>query len=147
MVRKELNCKKRICLYGTEKEVRDAEKVVLSLDLTWKESEDRLILQDAIDTYNLKVDIYYEGNSIIPYKKTIREFEKYNKQKNLDDLSNYFYNFLHLNCGDIAHYNKLGYIEYYDNSFSRVKKEVIDRATAPGWKTDLIRVFEVIKNK
>ena len=146
-MRKELDCKKRIYLCGTEKEVRDTEKVVLSLNLTWVEAEDRLILQDAIDTYNLKANIYYEGNDIVPFKKTVREFKKYNKQKNLDDLSNYFYDFLHLDCGDIAHYNKFGYIDYYDNSFSRVKREVINTANPPKWRTDLIRIFEVIKNK
>lgn len=146
-MRKELDCKKRIVLIGTEKEVRDAEKVILSLDLTWNESVDRLVLQDAIDTYTLRAKIYYNGNDIVPYKKTLREFKKYNRQRTLDGLSNYFYNFLHLDCGDSAHYDKSGYVDYYDNSFSRVKREVIDKSIPPHWKTDLIRVFEVIKNK
>lgn len=146
-MRKELNCKKRIVLIGTEKEVRDTEKIVLSLDLTWNESVDRLVLQDAIDTYTLRANICYEGNDIVPYKKTLKEFRKYNKQKTLDGLSNYFYNFLLLNCGDTAHHDKYGYINHYDNSFTIVKREVIDNATSPRWKTDLIRVFKAIKNK
>lgn len=146
-MRKELECKKRITLFGTEKEIRDTEKVISNLNLTWSESTDRLILQEAIDNHNLKADILYEGNTIIPYKKTLREFRKYNKKGTLDNLTNYFYKFLHLNCGDIAHYNKHGYIDYYDNDFTRVKEEVINRAIAPYWKSDLIKVFEEIKNK
>lgn len=52
-MRKELEGKKRISLCGTEKEIRDVEKVISNLVLSWDESKDRLILQDAIDTYNL----------------------------------------------------------------------------------------------
>ena len=146
-MRKELEGKKEIILFGTEKEIRDTEKVMSNLNLSRDEPTDRLILQEAIDNHNLKTDILYEGNTIVPYKKTLREFRKHNKKGTLDNLTNYFYKFLHLDCGDMAHCNKNGYIGYYYNDFTRVKEEVINRAIAPYWKTDLIRVFQEIKNK
>lgn len=71
-MRKELEGKKEITLFGTEKEIRDTEKAISNLNLSWDESADRLILQEAIDSYNLKADILYEGNTIVPYKKTLR---------------------------------------------------------------------------
>lgn len=146
-MRKELEGKKEITLFGTEKEIRDTEKAISNLNLSWDESADRLILQEAIDSYNLKADILYEGNTIVPYKKTLREFRKYNKKGTLDNLSNYFYKFLTLDCGDIAHYNKHGYIDYYDNNFNTVKNEVINKIRVPYWQTDLAKVLKEIKNK
>ena len=98
-MRKELEGKKEIILFGTEKEIRDTEKAISNLNLSWDESADRLILQEAIDSYNLKADILYEGNTIVPYKKTLREFRKHNKKGTLDNLSNYFYEFLHSDSG------------------------------------------------
>lgn len=89
----------------------------------------------------------FAGNSITPYKKTIREFSKHKKSGTLDGLSDYFYDFLHCTCNDIAHYNKNGYIDYYNNSFISVKKEVIDKTTAPCWRTDLQRVLDTIQTK
>lgn len=146
-MRKELEFKKKIVLFGTEKEIRDTEKVISNSELSGNESSDRLILQELIDSHNLKTDILYNGNTIVPYKKTLREFKKHNKNGTLDGLSNYFYKFLHITCGDIAHYNKNGYIDYYDNDFTVVKNEIINTARAPYWKSDFIKVLEEIKNK
>ena len=112
-----------------------------------KESELRLEIQDIIDNNKLNVKVLCNGNGIVSYKRTIKEYEKYKKAGTLDRLSDHFYKFLTLDCNDIAHYNKLGYIDYYDNDFNLVQKEVIDRTLAPRWKTDVIKILNEIQSK
>lgn len=144
---------RNIALFGTRQEIEKAENVINALTLPetspgpFAKNEDkiRLILQQAIDDYGLKATVMFCGNTIVPYKKTLKEFNKHKKSGTLDGMSNYFYNFLHSVCNDIAHYNKMGYIDFYGNDFKRVIKEVINQTKAPYWRTDLKRVLDAIK--
>lgn len=68
-------------------------------------------------------------------------------------LSDYFYEFLHLDCGSIAHYNKQGWVTEYptvddlkaffkENEFGH---RVLD--DIPEWKTDAKRIVQTIEAK
>jgi hypothetical protein len=68
-------------------------------------------------------------------------------------LSRYFYEFLHLNCGSIAHYNIHGWIHKYptvehlkkffkQNEFGKPVREWI-----PKWKTDAIEIVKAIEQQ
>lgn len=66
-------------------------------------------------------------------------------------MSDYLYNFLHLACGSIAHFNKLGWIECYptvDNLKQFfIKNEYGNRVShqIPRWHTDAISIVEQIE--
>ena len=119
--------------------------------LTGDEPIDRLMLQRWLETHNFKPTVLYDGNTIIRKDKIISEFKRILKCGTLDKMSNYFYEFLHLNCGSIAHYNKYGWIEEYDNSakrlcdFFRYNEFGIDIVKhQPDWKTDCISIGNTI---
>ena len=66
-------------------------------------------------------------------------------------LSKYFYRFLHLCCGSIAHYDIYGWICHYptveDLRQFFLKNEYGERVLdyVPGWKTDTKRIVEQIE--
>ena len=154
-MRKEYAKNKKIALYGTTKAIAEAEAVLDRLDgmegevigrRMQNEGEIRLKIQNAIDSHNLKATILVDGNTVYPYIKIIREYEKLKKSGTLEKMSNEFYKFLHLNF-DIAHYDKNGYIATYNNNFAELKREIIDSATTPGWHTDLQRILDYIQGR
>jgi len=68
-------------------------------------------------------------------------------------LSNYFYNFLHLSCGSIAHYSRSGWIAKYP-TLEDLKKffqkgemgKPVSEHIQP-WKTDVKRIVEDIERE
>jgi hypothetical protein len=143
----------KIVIYGSAKTIDGAFAVLDTLEgiegniagyRLQNEGEIRLILQDAIDAHNIKAAILVDGNTVYPYKRIVREYEQLEKSGRLDAMSDAFYKFLHLNF-DIAHYSKSGYIAYYGNDFTEMKKAVLDRASVPGWHTDLRRILDRIQ--
>lgn len=141
-MRKEI--KEKLVLFGTKKEIQDLEEELKDFDTNRTEEKIRLDLQDILDK-GYKGEIMYAGNVITPYTKTIKEYNKYKKKGSIDNLSNFFYNFLTCTLSDIAYYNKTGYICNYGGSFARIQKEVINNAQAPSWRTDLQRVLDKIQ--
>lgn len=133
--------------YGATKDRKHAEKIISSLPLTGCEEADRLLIQDAIDTNRLKAAILYNGNTVYPFDRHVKEYKRLLRHNDLGRMSKSFYSFLHLACGDIAHYDYGGYIAYYDGDFSRVDGEIIQKAWTPGWRTDVQRIFDAIQVK
>lgn len=136
---------KKVKFYGSRTHIDAAIEALDSLHLTGVESKDRLAIQDLMDAKQLKARILYEGNTVTPYRKTIDLFKRYNKSGSIDNLDDYFYNFLHTECNDIAHYDKQGYIAYYRGDFEPVKRHVIFSTVVPSWRTDLSRVINEMK--
>lgn len=166
-----------IKLWGTRKQIKKAVKVLDELDLSQlSEGEARLKIQRAIDEHRLKADILYKGNTVWNYSRIIRNLKRIIKHGRLFGkkrvrwiplgsmlympatpqdfkpiLSQYFYQFLSLECGSIAHYNRAGWIAHYPyvedlkkffkkNEFGKPVKEDI-----PGWYTDAKRIVEQIE--
>ena len=135
----------------------------------------RLTIQDLIDKHNLRATIMINGNSVWSRKRIIRNLKQIIQHGKLYDkrkpryypigsllkipaggdpvLSNYFYNFLHLECGSIAHYNIQGWISMYptlEDLKRFFKKNERGRRVldwVPSWKTDVKRIVEAIDNQ
>ena len=151
----------KITYYGSQKEIAKAVEVIekrKSLKRK-KEAKARLIIQELIDKHNLKASILINGNQVWSKKRILRNLRRlmkhgklYNeKQDNPPILSRYFYEFLHLCCGSIAHYDIHGWIHKYPtiehlrkffkkNEFS---KRVLD--WIPAWQTDARAIVEDIE--
>jgi len=152
-MQKQLNIDKRIKLYGTTKQIDDAEKVLIKIDYpisTMSESEARLIIQELIDSGRIKAKVLFNGNSVWGKKKIIRDIKKV-KNGGMEKLTNHLYDFLHLSCGSIAHYDKGGWIDTYptiehlrqfflNNEFGqRVLRHI------PVWKSDVKNIVTDIE--
>ena len=84
-----------------------------------------------------------DGNNIWDVKKLTRQFSKLLKNYNIGNLTNYLYEFFHLQCGSIAHYNKSGWFDEYSNK-NRLKQFFQDneygqpvRDYSPHWHYDV----------
>jgi len=152
-MRKEYGRNKKIAIYGTSKAIAEAEAVLNSLEgleseiigsRLHNEGGIRLKIQDAIDAHNIKANILVDGNTVYPYKKTIKQYEQLKKSGKLEKMTDFFYMFLSSNF-DIAHYDKNGYVWHYDNDFSAMHKAVLDTASTPGWYTDVQRILNYIQ--
>lgn len=137
----------KISVFGTTAQVDAAIASLDALALTGSEPQDRLLIQQAIDQHNLRASILYDHNFVWPFERLMKEFRKYNKCGSIEKLSNFFYDFLYLGCDDIAHYDKNGYIDYYDGSFARVKQDVIFASRVPGWHTDLQNAISTMRRE
>ena len=164
----------RIEIFGTKTQIEEAEKALrtLSEDVLKSEPEARLTIQELIDERKLKADIFYDGNTVWSYDRIIRNVKRIKKEGVLGYasyrpigyllriptfdgrkpiLSNYFYKFLHLCCGSIAHYDKAGWIATYPTvehlkDFFRKNEygmRVLDYI--PAWKTDAKRIVMTIE--
>ena len=152
-MQKQLINDKRIKLSGTAQQITQAEQVLSSINppiATMSESEARLKIQTLIDSGNIKAGILFDGNSVWGRKKIIRDIKRV-KNKGMNNLTNHLYNFLHLCCGSIAHYNKLGWIETYPTiehlrQFFR-SNEFGQRVLSyiPYWKSDVHNIVEEIE--
>ena len=140
----------KIRVSGSSKKIKETEDMLDKVELTGTESKDRLILQNFIDENKIKTSILYDGNTIISYDKIINEYKRILTKNEFNKMSDYFYNFLSLDCGSIAHYDKNGWLyEYYNleklkhffmcNEFG---KDIV--RDQPTWKTDVIKIGETI---
>ena len=116
-MKKEYHRNKEIAVYGAEKVIDEAIKILDALpDLEGEmlghrllnEGDIRIAIQDAIDAHDIKATILVDGNTVYPYAKTIQQYERLKKSGTLEKLTDYMYQFFHLNF-DIAHYDKNGY--------------------------------------
>lgn len=142
----------KIRIYGSKKDIEAARQMLDSvpdLDMEVKgyrlarEGRLRLQIQDAMERLPVKASILVDGNLVYPYSPIIKEFRRLKKASTLEKMTNRFYQFLHLNF-DIAHYDKQGYIDTYQNSFACMYHSVLARASTPAWHTDLQRILDTI---
>lgn len=150
---RELKIDKRVRLYGSTHEIDTAEELIERFYPNLKdldESKARIELQSLIDTEKLHARILINGNGVWSFDETIRDIRKVIKG-GMEKMTNRLYEFLHLCCGSIAHYNKQGWIDTYPTVkdlrqfFTRNEfgERVLDHI--PHWKTDVKRIVEEIE--
>jgi len=115
--------KMKITYYGSEKDISEAVSVLKKRQNleSMKESEARLIIQELIDKHHLKASILVNGNTVWSKDRILQNLERiikhgtlYNEDQNKPPiLGHYFYQFLSLDCGSIAHYDIHGWIHKY----------------------------------
>lgn len=137
---------KRITVYGTENDAVSAMSVIETLPFTGNEARDRIIIQDGLknEVCLKKCNVLYAGNAVYPYDEIVNEFKRLMKKGELSGMSVRFYEFLHLNF-DIAHYDRRGYIAYYNNSFVELWDRLLStklRYSIPDWRSDLQRIAD-----
>lgn len=113
-----------IMVYGTKKAVSAAFEVLDELELTGDKMKDCLLIQQAMDEGRLKEDCLYDGKTIYPYLKIVKEFKRFIETGSIEKMSKLMYKFLSLNF-DIAHYDYNGYIAYYDGKWERLYNETL----------------------
>ena len=165
----------RIFIFGNPREIIKTKEALKTIteDILNSEPKARLEIQKLIDINKLKANIMYDGNYIWNYNKIIRNAKQIKKEgilgyahyikiteglrvpeydKNKKPiLSDYFYQFLSLSCGSIAHTNRAGWIAKYSTSndlkkfFQRneFKQRVYDYI--PEWKTDAKTIVKEIE--
>lgn len=57
--------------------------------------------------------IMYDGNTIWDVKRLTKQFKTFVKYYDINHFPKYLYEFFHLQCGSIAHYNKEGWFSTY----------------------------------
>ena len=155
----------KITFYGSRKYQEIAKKAVEAIPgiETMPEPEARLKIQEVIDRESLKADISFDGNGVTSLVRIIRNLKQIMEagalyksykphyeavgnciilpvgKRNDIILSDYFYEFLSLSCGSIAHYDKCGWVACYptlDDLKAFFKKNEFG-ATCPRWHTRL----------
>lgn len=136
----------KIALFGSKSVIEFEQDIINNLSLTGNESKDRLIIQQCIDDNKLKSDILYDGNTVYPFEKIVKQYRKLQKDETLDNLNDNMYHFFTNACGDIAHYDIGGFKAYYNNSFRSLEIELLSKDTfIPNWHTDLDKIFKELK--
>jgi len=143
----------KITIYGTSKEIEIA-KAILEQHLPKEqfnenESQARLIIQSLIDENSIKAAILWDGNRVWSRKKIIKDIRAIIR-RGMSALSDYLYEFFHLCCGSIAHYNKQGWIcEYPDIAAIKgflLKNEYGQSVLKhqPCWASDRIEILKEV---
>lgn len=145
-----------IYIYGSAKEIQEAVQMLDSIfDLHtevsnngWLKDEGalRLQIQEAMERHPVKAKFAVDGNAVYPYSKILREYRRLQRSGSLAGMSDVFYRFLYPNF-DLAHYNRQGFIDYYDGDFYRMKAAILDNAWVPAWYADLRRILDVIQER
>lgn len=155
------------------KELKETEHVHLE---EMDEPKARLVLQGFIDENDIRASILVNGNTVWSRSRILDNLVQIKKHgrlyfKDSDRprfypigsmlripeggklvLSKYFYEFLHLDCGSMAHYNIFGWVAIYptlDHLKAFFKKnEFGDRVLdhIPAWHTDARRIVEDIEH-
>ncbi len=136
----------KIALFGNKSVTEFEQDIINNLSLTGNESKDRLIIQQCIDDNKLKSDILYDGNTVYPFEKIVKQYRKLQKDETLDNLNENMYHFFTNACGDIAHYDIGGFKAYYNNSFRSLEMKLLSKDTfISNWHTDLDKIFKELK--
>lgn len=177
---KEIPFNEDIRILGNKQSLEKAQEALKKIANLTKltEGNARLQIQQAIDENHLTASILYKGNAVWSKTRILRNLDQIIKKGTLYGnkrvkwmkvgsmltlpaapqdfkpiLSDYFYQFLHLNCGSIAHYNKAGWIGIYptleDLKEFFLKNESGKRVIEhiPAWKTDVRNIVEAIEVK
>jgi len=151
----------KVTYFGSEKDINEAIAILKKHPQlqTLKEGDARLLIQKLIDEHRLRATILVNGNRVWSKDRILRNLERiinvgtlYNEDQSKPPiLSKYFYDFLHLDCGSIAHYDIHGWIHKYPtlehlkkffqkNEFGkRVLHEI------PAWNTDAKAIVAAIE--
>ena len=143
----------RITIHGSKKETEIAENILkqcLSPDLfNGNESQARIEIQKLIDEHKIKAAILWDGNRVWSRNNIIRDLKTVIRQ-GMNALSDYLYEFFHLCCGSIAHYNKQGWICEYPSIdslrdfFEHNEYGCSVLAHQPSWAADRIEIIKDI---
>jgi len=151
----------KITYFGSESEINDAIAILKQHpDLEgMKEPEARLLIQKLIDEHHIKASILVNGNTVWSKDRILSNLERIMKQGTLYNedqskppiLSQYFYQFLSLCCGSIAHYDIHGWIHKYPTvehlkkffKHNELGKRVLD--WIPTWHTDARAIVQQIE--
>jgi hypothetical protein len=112
-----------------------------------REREARQCIQILIDAYGLKATILWDGNTVWGKKRIINDLGQV-LQHGMAALSDYLYEFFHLCCGSIAHYDKQGWISQYPDIPSLKQflmcNEIGQDALfyQPNWAADRIEIIQ-----
>lgn len=136
---------RNIKLYGSKATIGKEKQIIENLELVGIEDKDRLIIQKFIDENKLKSDILYEGNTVYPFEKIVREYRKLQKDNSLENLTNYMYDFFMNACGDIAHYDKTGYRCYYNDSIVELEDRFLKDSYISTRFSDVDKIFKELK--
>jgi len=149
------NITKKLRVIGNPSDVEKFEGLIVSYDNFegFHEAHVRTIIQDILDSPSNKLrqlTVLYDGNTVWSKDKLLKDVKTIVKNKDMSKMTNHLYEFLHLCCGSIAHYNKQGWIDTYPNvsdlqSFFKRNEfggNVLD--SIPHWKTDVIKIVSGI---
>lgn len=136
---------KRIKMYGNTSILEREKPIIENLDLTGNEYEDRLIIQNCIDENKLKSKVLYDGNTVYPFEKIVRNYRRLQKSGWLDGLTKEMYHFFTNACGDIAHYDIGGFIAYYNYSFRELEEKLLKNCWTSSRFTDIDKIFKELK--
>ena len=151
---KKLSIDIRVNIYGSNKEISQAEQAItasLPELSTMDEPKARLSLQWLIDSQKIKTSILINGNTVYSFSRITRDVRKV-KKNGMTAMTDYLYKFLSLDCGSIAHYSRLGWIDVYPTVEHLrkffLKNEFGHRVlhSIPAWKTDAIVIVEEIES-
>lgn len=144
----------RLKIWGSTYEIEVAAELIERFfpDLSgMTEPEARICLQSLLDTEPLHAEFTFDGNGVYSKNKIIKDINRV-KKNGMDKMTNRLYEFLHLCCGSIAHYNKQGWIDEYP-TIDRLREffksnefgnRVLD--DIPTWKTDVKEIVTEIEN-
>ena len=136
---------RRINLYGSKAIIEKEKPIIESLKLIGLEDKDRLIIQKCIDENKLKSNILYDGNTVYPFEKIVKEYRRLQRDYSLEKLSNDLYHFFMNACGDIAHYDKIGYRCYYNDSIVELENRFLKKSYTASRFSDVDRIFKELK--
>ncbi|MBQ2873598.1 MAG: hypothetical protein IJE89_06350 [Bacilli bacterium] len=136
---------KKIKIYGNQVTIDRAISFIENLDLTGIEEKDRLIIQRCIDDNKIGATILYDGNTVYSFNKIVDKYRKLQKSEDFMHLSDDLYKFFTNACGDIAHYDIVGYAHYYDNSFRKFEEDFLQHCDCNDRFSDVKRIFKKLK--
>ena len=136
---------KKIRILGNQATIDRATPIIDRLNLTGIESKDRLLIQNCIDDNKIGATILYDGNTVYSFNKIVDKYKKIQKDNMLLNLSGDLYKFFLNACGDIAHYDKSGYIYYYDNDFRKLENTFLKHCRCNDRFSDVKRIFKKLK--
>lgn len=134
-----------IRLSGKLSVVEQEAEILNKLNLTGIETNDRLLIQECIDKNKLKSNILYSGNSVYSFNRIVKDYRQLQKSGNLLNMTNLLYDFFMCACGDIAHYDMMGYICYYDNDIRRLEQEFLKHCSCATRFSDVDKIFKELK--
>jgi len=97
--------------------------------------------------------ILYDGNTVWDVKRLIKQFKTFIRFYDYDHFAKYLYEFFHLQCGSIAHYNKAGWLSTYPTLddlkgfFKKNEYGNIVQFNPPDWHYDARLAVELMANE
>lgn len=155
-MRKKLDIDNRVKISGSPQDVENAEKIITENipDLAAKtEAQARLLLMHCVEDNKIRIrSIMFDGNGVCNKQQILKAIRKV-KKNGMKAMTYELYQFLHLSCGSIAHYNMNGWIQTYPtvcalrNFFKR--NEFGERVLnyLPVWRTDAREVVGAIERQ